>query len=140
MRCGGCSNNGGSSATAFSRRRGGLGGGLRTWSRAAAKAASARLRDGGTLAVSPDARERLAVCRRCPLRVVHDGAEFCGKPLWQRDRGDEPGCGCPLVDKARDPAEHCPLAAESAEPGFSRACRWCAAVATGPRPGTSCRG
>lgn len=101
--------------------------GLRGLSRAAAKYAGARLRTAGQLPVFPDWRRRVEICRTCPLRVVADGISYCGRPLGQRffGKSDQPdgGCGCPVADKARDPAEHCPLTSETG--GGECGCRWC---------------
>ena len=135
MPCPRCPGHGASSATSFSQRRGGLRAGLGDMSRAAVAAGRARLRDAGLLPVATDPRPRLAACAACPLRTLADGVAYCGRPLWQRDvlaGRREPGCGCPLADKARDPAEHCPLAAEGLPVSGERCtCRWCAAVAAG---------
>ncbi|MGF1632391.1 MAG: hypothetical protein ACFCVE_00950 [Phycisphaerae bacterium] len=112
---------------------------LKRLSRAAAKYASARLRDAGAVRTSPLVSLRLSVCQGCELRKVYGGQAYCGKPLLRAlDRRPEEGCGCPLADKAADPSEHCPLpvrqAGEAAggqsagqvggEPGVCD-CRWC---------------
>ena len=120
----------------FSQRRGGLRGSLRALGRATAAAAKARLREAGKLPAAADWPRRLAACRGCSLRVVVEGEPYCGRPIWQRvPHRPEAGCGCPLNDKARDPQQHCPLAAaENPAPAGGAAggaagcgCRWCAA-------------
>ena len=125
MRCSSCGA-GGAAPTAFQKRR--RPGGLSAWSRAAAKYASARLRDAGLAETDPRAQERLRVCATCPLRVEHGGVAHCGRPMHLRPFADPhalPGCGCPLSDKARDPSEHCPL--DDAEAAAGCRCRWCTA-------------
>jgi hypothetical protein len=109
--------------------------GLRVWSKAAAKYARARLRDARLLQVAPHAAVRLEVCRTCPLRVTHRGTDYCGRPMWQRGVRDplaQPGCGCPIRNKAEDPDEHCPLTSTSTN--HACACRWCTAAAARPGP------
>ena len=86
-----------------------------TLSRAAAKAASARLRRLAVLPVRRDWAARAAVCERCHVRYVQRGVSYCGKPLLQdidRDPATD-GCGCPTHDKAKSPEEHCPLDARN---------------------------
>src|SRR3954447_14159546 len=79
-------------------------------SRAAARSAGARLRNLGVLRSDVNWLARLAVCRGCPLRTMVAGKPHCGKPLLrQLNRSTAEGCGCPLEDKAKRPAEHCPL-------------------------------
>ena len=101
-----------------------------TLSRAAAKAAAARLRSLGVLPTRVDWTARAAACERCPLRVVECGRSYCGKPfLRQVDRDPAvDGCGCPTHAKAKDPAEHCPLNSRnqkaSADEGVCD-CKWC---------------
>lgn len=106
-------------------------GGFRTLSRAAAKAAKARLREMGVGAVAPDWERRAEQCERCPMRVIRLNISYCGRPLLQRvDRDVETeGCGCPTRAKAKSPEEHCPLdrsnrAATSSEGRCN--CKWCA--------------
>jgi len=113
---------------------------FRALSRAAAKSASARLRRMGLLAQGANWAARATVCESCPVRVVRRGISYCGKPLLEdlhRDPTD--GCGCPTRDKAKDPAEHCPL-----DRGHRLArlddvpcnCKWCdRAGACRPGPG-----
>jgi len=83
---------------------------LASLSRAAAKAAGARLRRMGLLRQAVDWRQRAEICEMCPLRVIHRGISYCGRPfLHQIDRDPaEDGCGCPTLEKARSPDEHCP--------------------------------
>ena len=127
MPCPSCPGN----STTFSGRRGGLSQGLREMSRAAVAAGRARLREAGVLLQTVDPRARLSACAGCPLRTRVDGVAYCGRPLWQRDvlaNRPEPGCGCPLADKARDPTAHCPIADDFAPiVAASCRCRWCVA-------------
>lgn len=83
---------------------------LAALSRAAAKSAAAQLRRLGLLQRALDWRQRAEICELCPLRVVHKGTSYCGRPfLHQIDRDPaEDGCGCPTIEKARSPREHCP--------------------------------
>src|SRR5262249_40397117 len=103
---------------------------FRTLSRAAAKAASAKLRQLGAARVQPDWSRRATVCERCPLRVIRRGISYCGRPLLERVDRDEAveGCGCPTVAKAKTPGEHCPLnrTNDPAIGGPSCDCKWCA--------------
>ena len=105
-------------------------GGFRTLSRAAAKAATARLRAMGLGATAPDWAPRAEICERCPLRVVRHNVSYCGRPLLERvDRDVETeGCGCPTHAKAKAPDEHCPLD-RSNRAAFVIAgncnCKWC---------------
>jgi hypothetical protein len=99
-------------------------------SRAAAKSASARLRNLGVLRVDAGWQARVAACAGCPLRTVVRGVTYCGQPLLRRlDRSPADGCGCPVEDKARRPGEHCPLAADGTPrrtPGGTGCdCKWC---------------
>ncbi len=103
---------------------------FKTLSRAAAKSAGARLRSRGLLKVHPDVEARAAVCARCPMRQVYAGVAYCGSPLLRKVRRDPTmeGCGCPITDKAADPAEHCPITAHFDPPTVLRGecdCRWC---------------
>src|SRR4051794_10139515 len=83
---------------------------LKTLSRAAAKSAAAKVRAAGGLRVSTDWARRTEFCERCALRVVRHGVSYCGKPLLEGiDRQPAQGCGCPVLAKARDPSEHCPI-------------------------------
>src|ERR1700689_2037285 len=78
-------------------------------SRAAAKLAGARLRGVGALPAHPGWTARVSLCEFCPIRVIHKGKTYCGKPLLsQIDRAPAEGCGCPITEKAKDPSEHCP--------------------------------
>jgi hypothetical protein len=111
---------------------------LATLSRAAAKAASAKLRAAGLGTRIDEAafQRRLETCQRCPLVVFHQGASHCGTPLLRKLSRDPSidGCGCPIRAKARDPAEHCPIDPDHrpAEPHAPHAagcpCKWCRAA------------
>ncbi len=105
-------------------------GGFRTLSRAAAKAAKARLRAMGVGATAPDWARRAEACERCPMRVIRHNISYCGRPLLERvDRDVETeGCGCPTRAKGKSPEEHCPLdqANRSAALVEGRCtCKWC---------------
>src|SRR5690348_4987586 len=82
-----------------------------TLSRGAAKAAAARLRRLGGLTAVADWQTRASVCETCALRVVRRGTSYCGRPLLERVDRDPAmdGCGCPTIDKAKTPGEHCPV-------------------------------
>jgi hypothetical protein len=106
---------------------------FRTLTRAAAKAASAKLRQMGVARVEPEWSRRAAVCEQCPLRVVRRGVSYCGRPFLERVDRDETvdGCGCPTVAKARTPGEHCPLNTRNRAALTDRStcdCKWCVAV------------
>jgi hypothetical protein len=101
-----------------------------TLSRAAAKAASAKLRRLSVLPVKQDWAARAAVCERCHMRVLHRGVSYCGQPLLRQIDRDPAidGCGCPTREKAKDPKEHCPIdsrnqPAHPISPPCS--CKWC---------------
>ncbi len=100
-------------------------------SRAAAKSASSRLRRMGLLPIRHDWAARAGVCETCPLRVIHRGATYCGKPLLhQLHRDPIDGCGCPISAKSRDPDEHCPVTARhlpAARTDDHCDCKWCVA-------------
>ena len=105
-------------------------GGFRTLSRAAAKAAKARLRAMGLGATAPDWPRRAEACERCPLRVVRLNVSYCGRPLLERVERDSEseGCGCPTHAKAKSPDEHCPLDRSNratAIVGGRCTCKWC---------------
>ena len=123
-RCFGCSGGFGSPAFAV-------------LSRAAAKSASARLRNLGVLRVDADWRARATACAGCPLRTVVRGVPHCGRPLLRQvTRSAADGCGCPIEDKARRPGEHCPLSTNGTPrraAGGACDCKWCA-VPGGTRP------
>ncbi len=111
--------------------------GLAMLSRAAAKAAGARLRRLGVIRTAGDWAARAAACERCPLRRVYQGVTYCGRPFLQQAARDPAvdGCGCPTVDKARSPAEHCPLdrhnrPAVDSDSGCT--CKWCGLAAVTP--------
>jgi hypothetical protein len=100
-------------------------------SRAAAKAASARLRQLGTLRTDVNWPARAAACERCPLRVISRGTSYCGTPFLRKVDRDQAGdgCGCPTIAKAKDPGEHCPVNARH-QPRHVSAngrcdCKWC---------------
>ena len=106
---------------------------LAALSRAAAKSAASRLRRLGLLGESADWARRAAVCEGCPLRTIHAGVTYCGRPLL-RQVVREPavdGCGCPTHAKAKSPDEHCPLDRAN-RPAVHRrgrcTCKWCAEV------------
>jgi hypothetical protein len=102
-------------------------------SRAAAKLAGARLRGVGALPSHPRWTSRASLCEFCPIRVIHKGKTYCGKPLLaQIDRGPAEGCGCPITEKAKDPSEHCPLDSRhrpAVMSGNVCNCKWCGANA-----------
>ena len=107
--------------------------GFAALSRAAAKAAGARLRRLGALSTHPQWAARAAVCERCPVRVGRAGVSYCGTPFLNRlgadvERDPADGCGCPTREKARDPSEHCPLDGRhrpAARAGAACNCKWC---------------
>ena len=108
--------------------------GFRSLSRAAAKAAKARLRAMGLGANAPDWQRRAETCERCPLRVVRHNVSYCGRPLLERvDRDVETeGCGCPTHAKAKSPDEHCPLDRANRAAlviAGNCNCKWCRAEA-----------
>ena len=105
-------------------------------SRAAAKSASAKLRQMRVLPSRRDWPARAATCERCPLRVVSAGVSYCGTPFLRKVDRDPlvDGCGCPTIAKAKDPVEHCPLnarhhraASTGGGGGGECDCKWCAA-------------
>ncbi|HEX3358450.1 MAG TPA: hypothetical protein VHS31_15865 [Tepidisphaeraceae bacterium] len=104
-----------------------------TLSRAAAKAASSRFRQMGLAPVRRDWPARASMCERCHLRVIVAGVSYCGKPLLRQVDRDPTldGCGCPTLQKAKSPTEHCPLDLRH-QPARIIAgrctCKWCNAV------------
>ena len=84
---------------------------LKNLSRAAAKSAAARWRQVARGNIAPDWSQRAETCERCPLRVIHNGISYCGKPFLNQINRDPAtdGCGCPCHPKAKSPDEHCPL-------------------------------
>lgn len=102
-------------------------------SRAAAKSASARLRQLGIGSTHSNWIARAEICERCPLRKVRCGVSYCGDPLLSnihRDSETE-GCGCPTHAKAKDPAEHCPIDIHHQAARVSAGdcnCKWCVNV------------
>jgi hypothetical protein len=100
-------------------------------SRAAAKAAGARMRRLGLFRESVDWAARAQICERCPMRVIHNKTSYCGRPFLEdvdRDPAVD-GCGCPTIAKAKDPAEHCPLDPFHRPAATNLAgrctCKWC---------------
>jgi hypothetical protein len=78
---------------------------------AAIKATSAWARRFGFMETATNWGEKAALCERCHLRVVKCNVSYCGRPFLQhvdRDQSIE-GCGCPCIEKAKSPDEHCPL-------------------------------
>lgn len=123
---------GGMSLTVVSTPKTCCGSTLARLSRAAAKAAGARLRRIGLLSQRVDWPARATACERCPLRVIHRNVSYCGRPFL-RDLNRDPardGCGCPTLAKAKDPSEHCPIDAlhrpASRLPDGRCTCKWCA--------------
>jgi hypothetical protein len=111
------------------------GSGFAPLARAAAKSAAARLRRLGIALVHPRWEQRAAICERCPMRVIHRGSSYCGTPFLRQVERDPAvdGCGCPTVEKARSPAEHCPLTPRhlpAAQLARGCTCRWCAGDAS----------
>jgi len=104
--------------------------GLAALSRGAAKAAKAKLRQVGVFREAGDWVRKATICETCPMRVVHAGTTYCGKPFLHlpvRDSAED-GCGCPTMPKAKDPTEHCPLDARHQPARTSAAgcdCKWC---------------
>ncbi len=99
-------------------------------SAAIAKATAARLRNRGALPTAVDWAARAAVCERCPLLVVRGGTSYCGRPFLRQLARDPAvdGCGCPTRDKARSPAEHCPVTDRHLPAGTGGgqcSCKWC---------------
>ena len=103
-------------------------------SRAAAKLTAARLRGVGALRTHPQWNERAALCEFCPIRVLHSGKTYCGKPLLtQIARDATDGCGCPITPKAKDPGEHCPVDLKhqpAIRIGETCTCKWCSSSRT----------
>jgi hypothetical protein len=99
-------------------------------SKAAAKAATARLRRLSVLPTRRDWPARAAICERCHMRVLHRGVSYCGRPFLHdidRDAALD-GCGCPTHEKAKSPDEHCPIDANNqpAQEIDRRCnCKWC---------------
>jgi hypothetical protein len=105
---------------------------FREVSKAMAKSAAAKLRNFRALPIAADWNLRAGACERCPMRTVFSGISYCGKPfLRQMDRDPATdGCGCPTADKAKSPAEHCPVDARhqpAVQVGSYCSCKWCAA-------------
>jgi hypothetical protein len=99
-------------------------------SRAAAKSAASRLRRLGVLPEAVNWSQRAAVCEACPLRTIHGGVSYCGRPLLRQIDRDVAvnGCGCPTRAKAKAPDEHCPLDPcnrAAGRTGGACTCKWC---------------
>ena len=106
---------------------------FRDLSRAMAKSAAAKLRTMKALPMAENWTLRAAACERCPLHRVYGSTTYCGKPfLRQIDRDPAvDGCGCPTREKAKSPAEHCPIDARNhpAVQGHGTCnCKWCVSV------------
>jgi hypothetical protein len=104
---------------------------FKSLSRAAAKSAAAKLRSWHGLPTYPAWAGRATICENCPIRRVYAGVSYCGSPYLQQPiRQPIEGCGCPTREKAKDPAEHCPLTRSnrpaSQSPGKCD-CKWCQA-------------
>ena len=101
---------------------------------AAIKKTASLFRSFGGSSFHPDWEARASVCARCPIAHRHGKHLYCGKPLiHQPVRPPEAGCGCPIIAKAQDPAEHCPLTAQYLPTDLptdttSCPCQWCAAA------------
>lgn len=99
-------------------------------SRAAAKSAAAKLRKAGLLPVRVDWQARAETCARCPLLVRRGRDTYCGRPYLEQPTRDPAtdGCGCPTLDKAKDPTEHCPLTPRhlpATDDAAACNCKWC---------------
>jgi len=104
---------------------------LANLSRAAAKSASARLRGLRPQLVAPDWSRRATICESCHMRSVVHGVSYCGRPFLQKVNRDlaTDGCGCPTLEKAKSPREHCPIdrhfrPARTDDRGACN-CKWC---------------
>jgi hypothetical protein len=103
---------------------------FRDVSKAMAKAAGARLRQIGVLPASISWTTRATICERCPLKVVRRGVSYCGTPFLQKIDRDPvaDGCGCPTREKAKSPAEHCPVDyrhRQAVQGTIGCTCKWC---------------
>ena len=103
---------------------------FKSLSRAAAKAASSKLRNMGALPVALNWSARAIQCERCPMRVIERGVSYCGRPYLRRIARDSEneGCGCPTREKAKSPTEHCPLTINGRSAGYVNGkcnCKWC---------------
>lgn len=82
--------------------------------------------------VHADWQERVRTCATCPVARQVGKTVYCGRPLLESPiRRPEDGCGCPVVLKAKDPDEHCPLDGRFGPsmrlpPPGGCTCRWCA--------------
>lgn len=99
---------------------------------AATKKAGAFIRSLGAAPVHPQWQARVEICANCPLATKEGDSVYCGKPFLSKvHREAEDGCGCPIMDKAQDPAEHCPLTPQhvpAAQHGASCGCKWCVRI------------
>jgi hypothetical protein len=102
--------------------------------RAAWKASAATLRSNGVGKVHPDWATRAEACERCAMRVIACNRSYCGQPFKRMPVRNVAvdGCGCPTREKARDPAEHCPLTSDhvaaagvDGPPDGACNCKWC---------------
>jgi hypothetical protein len=95
------------------------------------KRTAAAFRSAGMASTAPDWPARAEVCARCTLVVVKCGKSYCGRPFLNQIERDEPteGCGCPVLPKAKDPAEHCPRDLHYNKPTVNESghcnCMWC---------------
>ena len=99
--------------------------------KAVTKAVTASFRRWGAVSTAPNWPIRAAMCETCHLRVIRCGVSYCGRPYTEHPFRDESteGCGCPCVDKAKDPGEHCPLdyhALPAHRDDGRCTCKWCA--------------
>jgi hypothetical protein len=91
-------------------------------------------RDIGVGREHPHWQERAEICTRCPMCVTEKRHAYCGKPFLKKIDRDEAteGCGCPILAKAKDPAEHCPrnrtFEASSKTHADTCDCVWCVAL------------
>lgn len=110
---------------------------LLTLARAGAKKAASLVRALGMTGVHPAWEARTQICVRCPIATSTPKGLFCGPPLLtQLNRRPEQGCGCPVLAKAKDPEEHCPVDAgltgvpdPRPTPPTPCPCKWCRAGA-----------
>jgi hypothetical protein len=83
---------------------------LRVFLHAGAKKAASLIRSLGLVGVHPQWQARTELCVRCPIATSTHKGLFCGQPfLTHPHRKPEQGCGCPILAKAKDPKEHCPV-------------------------------
>ena len=100
-------------------------------SQAGVKRAQSVFRNVGIGREHPHWQARAEICARCPMCVVERHRAYCGKPFLKQIERDEAtqGCGCPVIDKAKDPQEHCPrdlqFNASSHNDAHTCDCAWC---------------